>query len=175
MSGATPAGIDSAADLPKITQSLLDRGYSAEDIHKILGGNLLRVFRGVRAADRRPAEAPLRLRKRQDARRCAEDGDAGATASAFQVPGGCNNGKGHPMSEYPYVRAGRQAEVASCIARLRGTREDAEPHRAHPESVGSPRRRGLPTQARCQGAGDRGISRSYPKRISFILLLWASL
>ena len=47
VSGATPQGIDSAADLPKITQSLLDRGYSATDIHKILGGNLLRVFRRV--------------------------------------------------------------------------------------------------------------------------------
>ena len=45
VSGATPEGIDSAADLPKITQALLDRGYSAEDIRKILGGNLLRVFR----------------------------------------------------------------------------------------------------------------------------------
>jgi membrane dipeptidase len=47
VSGATPQGIDSAADLPKITQSLLDRGYSAEDIRKILGGNLMRVFREV--------------------------------------------------------------------------------------------------------------------------------
>ena len=47
MSGATPSGMDSAADLPKITQGLLDRGYSAEDIHKILGGNVLRVFREV--------------------------------------------------------------------------------------------------------------------------------
>jgi len=47
VSGATPEGIDSAADLPKITQALLDRGYSAEDIHKVLGGNLLRVFRQV--------------------------------------------------------------------------------------------------------------------------------
>src|ERR1019366_1142988 len=45
VSGATPEGIDSAADLPKITRALLDRGYSADDIHKILGGNLLRVFR----------------------------------------------------------------------------------------------------------------------------------
>src|SRR5919108_2645895 len=44
VSGATPTGIDSAADLPKITQALLNRGYSAEDIRKILGGNLLRVF-----------------------------------------------------------------------------------------------------------------------------------
>jgi membrane dipeptidase len=42
--GATPQGIDSAADLPKITQGLLDRGYSADDIRKVLGGNLLRVF-----------------------------------------------------------------------------------------------------------------------------------
>jgi membrane dipeptidase len=45
VSGATPQGIDSAADLPKITQALLDRGYSADDIRKILGGNILRVFR----------------------------------------------------------------------------------------------------------------------------------
>jgi len=44
VSGATPQGIDSAADLPKITQALLDRGYKPDDIHKILGGNLLRVF-----------------------------------------------------------------------------------------------------------------------------------
>jgi membrane dipeptidase len=47
VSGATPQGMDSAADLPKITQALLDRGYSADDIKKILGGNLLRVFRQV--------------------------------------------------------------------------------------------------------------------------------
>ena len=47
VSGATPAGMDSAADLPRITQALLDRGYSADDIRKILGENLLRVFRQV--------------------------------------------------------------------------------------------------------------------------------
>src|SRR5579863_6529136 len=52
VSGATPQGIDSAADLPKITQALLDRGYSAEDIRKILGGNLLRVFREVERVSR---------------------------------------------------------------------------------------------------------------------------
>ena len=52
VSGATPQGIDSAADLPKITQALLDRGYSAEDIHKILGGNVLRVFREVERVSR---------------------------------------------------------------------------------------------------------------------------
>ena len=42
---ALPEGIDSVADLPKITQALVDRGYTAEQIHKILGGNLLRVLR----------------------------------------------------------------------------------------------------------------------------------
>lgn len=47
VSGATPQGIDSAADLPRITQALLDLGYTPEDIRKILGGNLLRVFRDV--------------------------------------------------------------------------------------------------------------------------------
>jgi membrane dipeptidase len=52
VSGATPEGIDSAADLPRITQALLDRGYSAEDIHKILGGNLLRVFRQAEKVSR---------------------------------------------------------------------------------------------------------------------------
>ncbi len=44
VSGQTPQGINSAADLPKITQALLDRGYNAADIKKILGGNVLRVF-----------------------------------------------------------------------------------------------------------------------------------
>jgi membrane dipeptidase len=47
VSGATPQGVDSAADLPRITQALLDRGYTADDIRKILGGNVLRVFRQV--------------------------------------------------------------------------------------------------------------------------------
>jgi membrane dipeptidase len=47
VSGATPQGMDSAADLPKVTEGLLDRGYSPDDIRKILGGNLLRVFRQV--------------------------------------------------------------------------------------------------------------------------------
>jgi membrane dipeptidase len=52
VSGATPQGIDSAADLPKITQALLDRGYGADDIKKILGGNLLRVFGQVETVSR---------------------------------------------------------------------------------------------------------------------------
>ena len=40
----SPQGLDSAADLPKITQALYGRGYTAADLNKILGGNLMRVF-----------------------------------------------------------------------------------------------------------------------------------
>jgi membrane dipeptidase len=47
ISGQLPEGVDSAADLPKITEALMARGYSVEDCRKILGGNLLRVFREV--------------------------------------------------------------------------------------------------------------------------------
>ena len=39
-----PEGLDSAADLPKISVELAARGYSREQLEKILGGNLLRVF-----------------------------------------------------------------------------------------------------------------------------------
>jgi membrane dipeptidase len=52
VSGQLPQGLDSAADLPKITQALLERGYSGEDCGKILGGNLLRVFREVEGTSR---------------------------------------------------------------------------------------------------------------------------
>jgi len=45
--GQLPEGLNSPADLPKITAALMARGYSAEDCRKILGGNLLRVFREV--------------------------------------------------------------------------------------------------------------------------------
>ena len=43
----SPQGIDSAADLPKITEALYQRGYKAADLQKILGGNLMRVFAEV--------------------------------------------------------------------------------------------------------------------------------
>jgi membrane dipeptidase len=44
---SAPEGIDSAADLPKITAELKKRGYSDADCRKIMGGNLLRVFAQV--------------------------------------------------------------------------------------------------------------------------------
>ncbi len=47
---ALPQEIDSAADLPKISTALIARGYSSQELDKILAGNLLRVFREVEAA-----------------------------------------------------------------------------------------------------------------------------
>lgn len=39
-----PEGLNGVEDFPKITDALLQRGYSKKDIQKILGGNFLRVF-----------------------------------------------------------------------------------------------------------------------------------
>ena len=58
VSGALPDGIHSAADLPKITQALLDRGYSDDNVKKILGGNLLRVMREVERVSREMQTSP---------------------------------------------------------------------------------------------------------------------
>ncbi|HWG38924.1 MAG TPA: membrane dipeptidase, partial [Candidatus Acidoferrales bacterium] len=44
---------DSVADLPKITQALYQRGYTREQILKILGGNFMRVMREVEATSKR--------------------------------------------------------------------------------------------------------------------------
>jgi membrane dipeptidase len=58
--------MDSAADLPKITAELMKRGYSAEDCRKILGGNLLRVFREVEQVSKQlQAEARPRITDKQ--------------------------------------------------------------------------------------------------------------
>ncbi|MCY1019625.1 dipeptidase [Pyxidicoccus sp. MSG2] len=55
---STPEGIDSVADLPRITEALMARGYTREQLHKILGGNLLRVFRETERVSRELRAAP---------------------------------------------------------------------------------------------------------------------
>jgi membrane dipeptidase len=42
-----PVQLEDVGTYPNITQGLLDRGYSEQDIQKILGGNLLRAMRGA--------------------------------------------------------------------------------------------------------------------------------
>jgi membrane dipeptidase len=46
---ATPEQLEDVSKYPYITQELLNRGYTEEQIRKILGGNLLRVMRAVEA------------------------------------------------------------------------------------------------------------------------------
>ncbi len=43
----SPVGIRGAHDYPNITRGLKNRGYSDEDVKKIMGGNLLRVWKEV--------------------------------------------------------------------------------------------------------------------------------
>jgi membrane dipeptidase len=51
--GATmPFGMDDASMLPRITDTLLKKGYSEADVEKILGGNLLRVMERVEQVSR---------------------------------------------------------------------------------------------------------------------------
>ncbi len=68
VSGQLPEGLDSPADFPKITAALMERGYSAEDCRKILGGNLLRVFREVQQVSKElQAEDRPRITEKQPA------------------------------------------------------------------------------------------------------------
>lgn len=46
----SPIGIRGVHDYPNITRGLKERGYSDEDVMKIMGGNLLRVWREVTTA-----------------------------------------------------------------------------------------------------------------------------
>jgi membrane dipeptidase len=50
---ALPAGMEDESKLPALTAELVDRGYSPEDIRKILGGNLLRVMEEAERVARR--------------------------------------------------------------------------------------------------------------------------
>jgi membrane dipeptidase len=52
---ALPEGIDSAADLPKITAALLAEGLTPQDLHKLLGANLLRVLEQVESTAHSPS------------------------------------------------------------------------------------------------------------------------
>jgi membrane dipeptidase len=51
--GCTPIGLDDVSKYPNLTRALLERGYSAEDVRRIYGGNVLRVMRAVEAESAR--------------------------------------------------------------------------------------------------------------------------
>ena len=47
-----PYGMEDATKLPKITEALLQKGYSEGDVKKILGENTLRVMTEVERVSR---------------------------------------------------------------------------------------------------------------------------
>jgi len=47
-----PEGLEDCSKLPKITEALLRKGYSEDDVRKILGGNTLRVMEQVERVSR---------------------------------------------------------------------------------------------------------------------------
>ena len=49
----TPRGLEDVSKFPNLTRALLEKGYTAEDIRKIYGGNILRVMRAVEAEAKR--------------------------------------------------------------------------------------------------------------------------
>jgi membrane dipeptidase len=49
----TPTGLEDVSKFANLTRALLEKGYSAEDIRKIYGGNTLRVMRAVEAEARK--------------------------------------------------------------------------------------------------------------------------
>lgn len=59
-----PPDIDSYNKFPALTRALLEKGYSAKDIEKIYGGNILRVMRAVekRAKELQATEPPIETR-----------------------------------------------------------------------------------------------------------------
>ena len=48
-----PRGLDDVSCYPSITQEMLNRGYNREEIHKVLGGNALRVLRQAEVVAKR--------------------------------------------------------------------------------------------------------------------------
>src|SRR5205085_602451 len=57
---SVPRQLEDVSCYPYITQELLNRGYTKEQILKVLGGNLLRVFRRAEEVTRRQGDGETR-------------------------------------------------------------------------------------------------------------------
>ena len=53
VTGLVPRGMEDCSKLPDLVRELARRGYSEEDLTKILGGNVLRVMRQVEGVARK--------------------------------------------------------------------------------------------------------------------------
>jgi membrane dipeptidase len=67
-----PLGLEDVSCYPRLTEELLKRGHTEADVHKILGGNVLRAFRQAEVVARRlrantpPEVDEIKLEKRGD-------------------------------------------------------------------------------------------------------------
>jgi membrane dipeptidase len=52
--GCTPEGLDDTSKWLNLTRALLEEGYTADEVHKILGGNMVRFMQSVEVAAKRP-------------------------------------------------------------------------------------------------------------------------
>ena len=65
--GCVPSDLGSYDKFPNLTRALLEKGYTAEDIKKIYGGNLLRVMRAVeKRAQELKDEKPIEVKISMD-------------------------------------------------------------------------------------------------------------
>ena len=60
---SSPRELNGVEDFPKITEALIEKGYSKKDIRKILGGNFLRVFRRNSELEARSQKSEVGSRK----------------------------------------------------------------------------------------------------------------
>jgi membrane dipeptidase len=58
---STPSGLEDVSKFPALTQRLLQVGYTHEDVYKILGGNILRVFNQVHENRQHQGDAVVEL------------------------------------------------------------------------------------------------------------------
>lgn len=65
--GCVPSDLDSYDKFPRLTRALLEKGYSADDVKKIYGGNLLRVMRAVeKRAQELKGQPPIETKYKAD-------------------------------------------------------------------------------------------------------------
>lgn len=64
-----PRGLDDVSYYPYITQEMLNRGYDKEQIHKVLGGNALRVLREAEVVAKRLKDEAEKKRAEEERRR----------------------------------------------------------------------------------------------------------
>ena len=81
-----PVGLDDVSSYPRLTDELLRRGYSETDVHKILGGNVLRAFRQAGEVAKRLRATDAAGGRRDQARETTRLTESQASSSTRSGP-----------------------------------------------------------------------------------------